>query len=96
MQQPAWLQSLHVLGASAANSSSNSHSTVHPTLMLAQQHKAVIFCRCAWCCAGVLQVVVDRMFKRVLTFAGLPVTLGMVLFPVFWYLKVSSLLVVAA
>ncbi|KAF6265608.1 hypothetical protein COO60DRAFT_1477421 [Scenedesmus sp. NREL 46B-D3] len=34
------------------------------------------------------QVVVDRMFKRVLTFAGLPVLLGVVLFPVFWYLKV--------
>ncbi|WIA14157.1 hypothetical protein OEZ85_002699 [Tetradesmus obliquus] len=34
------------------------------------------------------QVVVDRMFKRVLTFAGAPVALGMVLFPVFWYLKV--------
>jgi hypothetical protein len=30
------------------------------------------------------------MFKRVLTFAGLPVALGMVLFPVFWYLKVRT------
>eukprot|EP00878_Enallax_costatus_P008081 GHUV01008451.1.p1 GENE.GHUV01008451.1~~GHUV01008451.1.p1 ORF type:complete len:215 (+),score=64.19 GHUV01008451.1:196-840(+) len=34
------------------------------------------------------QVVVDRMFKRVLTFAGLPVFAGLVLFPVFWYLRV--------
>jgi hypothetical protein len=39
--------------------------------------------------AAAVQVVVDRMFKRVLTFTGLPVALGMVLFPVFWYLKVS-------
>lgn len=41
-------------------------------------------------CCGVLQVVVDRMFKRVLTFAGAPVALGMLLFPVFWYLKVGQ------
>lgn len=34
------------------------------------------------------QVVVDRMFKRVITFAGLPVVTGMLLFPVFWYLRV--------
>jgi hypothetical protein len=37
------------------------------------------------------QVVVDRMFKRVITFAGLPVVTGMLLFPVFWYLRVSLL-----
>jgi hypothetical protein len=36
------------------------------------------------------QVVVDRMFKRVITFAGLPVVTGMLLFPVFWYLRVSD------
>jgi hypothetical protein len=36
------------------------------------------------------QVVVDRMFKRVITFAGLPVVTGMLLFPVFWYLRVSQ------
>lgn len=35
------------------------------------------------------QVVVDRMFKRVITFAGLPVLTGMMLFPLFWYLRVS-------
>jgi hypothetical protein len=34
------------------------------------------------------QVVVDRMFKRVITFAGLPVVTGMLLIPVFWYLRV--------
>lgn len=31
------------------------------------------------------------MFKRVITFAGLPVVTGMLLFPVFWYLRVSEL-----
>ncbi|KAF8063793.1 PAM68 [Scenedesmus sp. PABB004] len=36
------------------------------------------------------QVVVDRMFRRVLTFAGAPVALGVVLFPLFWYLKVVA------
>eukprot|EP00879_Flechtneria_rotunda_P012966 GHRR01013539.1.p1 GENE.GHRR01013539.1~~GHRR01013539.1.p1 ORF type:complete len:165 (+),score=66.92 GHRR01013539.1:387-881(+) len=36
------------------------------------------------------QVVVDRMFKRVLTFTGAPVILGMFLFPAFWYLKVCA------
>jgi hypothetical protein len=29
------------------------------------------------------------MFKRVVTFAGLPVLTGMALFPLFWYLRVS-------
>jgi hypothetical protein len=37
------------------------------------------------------QVVVDRMFKRVITFAGLPVVTGMMLFPVFWYLRVRRI-----
>lgn len=36
-----------------------------------------------------MQVVVDRMFRRVLTFAGLPVFTGLVLFPVFWYFRVK-------
>jgi hypothetical protein len=36
------------------------------------------------------QVVVDRMFSRVLVCAGLPVATGVLLFPLFWYLKVSS------
>jgi hypothetical protein len=52
----------------------------------------IVTCWCACGCASAVQVVVDRMFKRVLTFAGLPVALGMVLFPVFWYLKVSALM----
>lgn len=34
------------------------------------------------------QVVVDRMFKRVITFAGAPVLTGILLFPLFWYLRV--------
>lgn len=36
------------------------------------------------------QVVVDRMFKRMLIFMGLPVATGLVLFPLFWYLKVMQ------
>lgn len=35
-------------------------------------------------------VITDRMLKRVLTFAGVPVALGLLLFPCFWYLKVRE------
>jgi len=34
------------------------------------------------------QAVVDRMFGRVLTFAGFPVVSALFFFPLFWYLKV--------
>jgi hypothetical protein len=49
----------------------------------------------ASCLCDPLQVVVDRMFSRVLVCAGLPVATGVLLFPLFWYLKVSSLLFVS-
>lgn len=32
----------------------------------------------------------DRMFKRVITFAGAPVLTGILLFPLFWYLRVGG------
>ncbi|KAG2440787.1 hypothetical protein HXX76_003643 [Chlamydomonas incerta] len=34
------------------------------------------------------QVVVDRMFRRILVFTGVPVFTGMALFPLFYYLRV--------
>lgn len=36
-------------------------------------------------------VVTDRMLNRVFIFAGLPVAVGLLLFPMFWYLKVCPL-----
>jgi hypothetical protein len=32
--------------------------------------------------------VTDRMLSRVFIFAGVPVAIGLLLFPMFWYLKV--------
>lgn len=39
-----------------------------------------------------MQIVVDRMFKRMVTFAGVPMLTGFALFPLFWYLRVSQLI----
>lgn len=36
-----------------------------------------------------VQVVVDRMFKRMIVCAGTPVIAGVLLFPLFYYLKVG-------
>ncbi len=41
-------------------------------------------------CVPSLQVVVDRMFRRILIFTGVPVFTGMALFPLFYYLRVSG------
>lgn len=35
------------------------------------------------------QVVVDRMFKRMVWCAGIPVFVGLIFYPLFYYLKVS-------
>lgn len=40
--------------------------------------------------AAVPAVVTNRMLQRMLIFAGLPVFFGILLFPVFYYLKVMS------
>jgi hypothetical protein len=43
---------------------------------------------CAECCHLHLQVVVDRIFARMIACAGIPVALGLVLLYVFYVLKV--------
>lgn len=40
--------------------------------------------------AGVPEVVSNRMIKRVITFAGIPMVTGFMLFPLFYYFKVLA------